>query len=300
MLVSGINFPTIDQAHSHILAVEPTANGCEPMCIIIRKKTFLLFIFTLSVFVFFQALPTTAPTFLTSSAQAEGYVCIIIDDFGNNGNGTKEILSLPIPITVAVMPFLPFSLQDAEAAYQAGKEVFLHVPMEPLHGKPSWLGPKAITNDLSDEEIRSRLQEALKEIKWATGLNNHMGSKIMENKRIVKTVLALSKENHLIFVDSKTTQKTVAPMIAEEIGTTYFCRDVFLDNVKNKRDIENRLSELGNIALEKGYAIGIGHVGPEGGIVTAQAIQSMIPVLEKKGIRFVTMKELQKVIAKDK
>ncbi|MEC2627533.1 divergent polysaccharide deacetylase family protein, partial [Bacillus cereus] len=34
-------------------------------------------------------------------------VAIVIDDFGNNMKGTNQMLSLPIPLTVAVMPFLP-------------------------------------------------------------------------------------------------------------------------------------------------------------------------------------------------
>ena len=40
-------------------------------------------------------------------------VAIVIDDFGNNMKGTNQMLSLPIPLTVAVMPFLPSTKEDA-------------------------------------------------------------------------------------------------------------------------------------------------------------------------------------------
>ena len=52
-----------------------------------------------------------------------------------------------------IMPFLPSTKQDAIAAHKKGHEVIIHMPMEPIRGKKEWLGPKAITTDLSDEEI---------------------------------------------------------------------------------------------------------------------------------------------------
>ncbi len=51
------------------------------------------------------------------------------------------MLKLPMPITVAVMPFLSTTKQDAETAYKAGYEVIVHMPMEPKRGKASWLAP---------------------------------------------------------------------------------------------------------------------------------------------------------------
>ncbi len=67
---------------------------------------------------------------------------IVIDDFGNNMFGTKEMMNLPFPITVAVMPFLPTTKRDAEWAHQAGHEVIVHMPMEPSQGtKTNGLDP---------------------------------------------------------------------------------------------------------------------------------------------------------------
>ena len=45
-------------------------------------------------------------------------VAIVIDDFGNNMKGTDKMLSLPIPLTVAVMPFLPTTKEDAIATHK--------------------------------------------------------------------------------------------------------------------------------------------------------------------------------------
>ena len=49
--------------------------------------------------------------------------------------GTNQMLSLPIPLTVAVMPFLPSTKEDAIVAHKKGHEVIIHMPMEPIKGK---------------------------------------------------------------------------------------------------------------------------------------------------------------------
>ena len=70
-------------------------------------------------------------------------LAIVIDDFGNNMKGTEDMLNLPVPITVAIMPFLPTSKEDAIHAHDKGHEVIIHLPLEPKKGKKSWLGPGA-------------------------------------------------------------------------------------------------------------------------------------------------------------
>ena len=52
------------------------------------------------------------------------------------------MLSLPIPLTVAVMPFLPSTKEDA--AHKKGHEVIIHMPMEPIKGKKNGLGRKQL------------------------------------------------------------------------------------------------------------------------------------------------------------
>ena len=71
-------------------------------------------------------------------------VAIVIDDFGNNMKGTNQMLSLPIPLTVAVMPFLPSTKEDAIVAHKKGHEVIIHMPMEPIKGKKNGLGRKQL------------------------------------------------------------------------------------------------------------------------------------------------------------
>lgn len=220
------------------------------------------------------------------------YIAIIIDDFGNEMAGTEEITRLPIPLTGAVIPGMPFSKEDAKKLYDAGKEVILHVPLEPFKGKVSWLGPKGITSGMSSEKIKQLLDESMLEIPYAVGMNNHMGSRAMQSKNVVGTLMDFANEKGFYFVDSKTYDNKIAQEMAKEKHTPYLVRDVFLDNTPNTGYVIERLNEAYKVAKEKGYAIVIGHVGPEKGPHTAAALKSMISQLQAKNVEFVTVSQL--------
>lgn len=231
---------------------------------------------------------------VTVSGEKKGELAILIDDFGYCGEGTAEMLALPIPFTAAVMPFSSCTASDGEQVRQAGKELFIHMPMESLTGKKEWVGEKGVFRDMSEEGIRQRVEEAFSVLPDAVGLNNHMGSAIMEDQKSLSAVMDVLKEKNALFVDSMTTAKSLGKTIAAEKGIAFLGRDVFLDSTDSLEQVKANLRKAAEVALEKGEAVAIGHVGPEGGKVTAQAIQELIPELEQAGIVFVTVSELAK------
>lgn len=228
------------------------------------------------------------------SGEKRGELAILIDDFGYCGEGTEEMLDLPIPFTAAVMPFSKCSEADAEAVRQAGKEIFIHMPMESLTGKKEWVGDKGVFRDMTEREIQDRVKEAFAILPDAAGMNNHMGSAIMEDERSLSAVMEVLQEKNVLFVDSVTTAKSLGRKIAGEKGVSFLARDVFLDSTDSVEVVKANLRKAAEVALEKGYALAIGHVGPEGGKITAEAIHSLIPELEAAGITFVTVSDLAK------
>jgi len=230
---------------------------------------------------------------LFNNNKFSGKVSIIIDDFGNHGEGTNEMLTnIQRPLTCAIMPFMPYTKEEAELAHKLGHEVIIHIPMEPHIGNPSWLGEKGITTLLPTEDIIRIVTEAIEEVPHAVGVNNHMGSKATENRRVVEAIIKVLKEKNMYIVDSRTSPNSVIREIAEEFGVKVFERDVFLDNSKDVYNIKKQIKELELVAERKKIAIGIGHVGPEGGSVTAKAIQEMIPEIESMGLEIVTVSNL--------
>lgn len=231
-----------------------------------------------------------------SAAANPPLAAIVIDDLGSaDPTGVNELLQVKRPITFAIMPNLPNTLQEDERFSTAGYQIILHQPMEPVRGKASWLGPGAITGQMSPEQAAAVFSSNLANVPHAVGFNNHMGSLITPDKEKIKALLNIAKSKNIFVLDSCTSSHSAIPKVAAELGIPYVRRDVFLDDQKDLGAVKRQMKLLGDLAVKNGSAVAIGHTGV-GGNVTAQAIKEMIPELEKRGIKFVFVSELAKKI----
>lgn len=262
-------------------------------------KTVLIAVSVLAVIICKRSIFDKRSILTSADGKPKGYIAIIIDDFGYNGEGTEEMLALDIPFTAAIMPFSEKSSENVEEIKNAGKEYIIHMPMESLTGKRSWVGDKGIFTNMSSEEIAKRVDEAFETADGAAGMNNHMGSAVMENESCLSAVLDAVKEHDAVFIDSVTSGKSKGEKLCKEKGICFFKRDVFLDSTRDINVVTKRLEEAKEKALKNGFAIAIGHVGPEGGKTTAQAIKQMTPKLMSEGIEFVTISKMKELIEND-
>ncbi|WP_370635471.1 divergent polysaccharide deacetylase family protein [Pontibacillus sp. HN14] len=214
-------------------------------------------------------------------AEDKRELAIVIDDFGNNMGGSDEMLELPASLTVAVMPFMPTTAEDAERAFYLGHEVIVHMPMEPMKGKKSWLGPGAITTDLSDKEIRKRVHDAIHAVPHAVGMNHHMGSKATASERVMRIVLEECKKHGLYYLDSKTTGKSVIPELAEELGVPYLENEIFLDHVYSLDHMKKQARKIEEELVTEKDLIAIGHVGIAGTKMVS-VLNEFIPIFKSK------------------
>jgi polysaccharide deacetylase 2 family uncharacterized protein YibQ len=239
---------------------------------------------------------TQASAFVEEPSTANKQLVMVIDDFGNDMAGTDEILNLPIPLTIAVMPFLPTTKRDAHLAHEKGHDVLVHIPMQPVKGKKSWLGPDAITSDLTNDEVRNRVIAAIDDVPFAIGINNHMGSKVTADERIMSIIVQVCKERGLIFLDSRTTNKSVIGKLAAKMGVPHAENQIFLDEVYSMHHISKQMEKVKKQLSKHNQCIVIGHVGPPGK-KTAAVISRSIPALQKEvqWMTITTMLEEQKV-----
>lgn len=204
----------------------------------------------------------------TMDNPARKKIAVVIDDFGNGMKGTQAMIDMPVKLTVAVMPFLPTTERDAELAHAAGHDVIVHMPMEPKQGKPSWLGPGALMADMTDEQVRDAVQRAIDDVPHAVGMNNHMGSKIIEDERMMRIVLEVCKERGLFFLDSNTSIHSVVPQIAKQIGLPIMRNVMFFDHVGSRQHMAKQIHWLGTYMDEHENCIAIGHVGVSGELMS--------------------------------
>jgi len=221
----------------------------------------------------------------TEKAALRPKIALVIDDLGGERLITKELLEWRLPITFSVLPFTPYAKTVAREAHKKGKEVILHVPMEP-HGYPEVRpGEGALLEEMDEESLRRQLVKDIEAVPYIKGASNHMGSRLMEDPEKVKIILSELKRRRLFFLDSRTTPQTVGMNVAQGVGVRAMERSLFIDHSLNEEDIKQKIEKLISLALSNGKAIGIGHPHPS----TVKSLKEMIPKMKEKGIEIVPL-----------
>jgi len=210
-------------------------------------------------------------------------IALIIDDVGLDEAAAERVLALDIPLTVAILPYADAAARTAQLAEASGRDVLVHVPMEPLGLADP--GPLALRVDLSDADLRARIRWAMARVPGAVGLNNHMGSRFTRDPRALRIALGAIADQAPLFVDSMTTADSRGFAVAEGLGLEVLRRDVFLDHVIEADIIRERLAEAEVQARSQGHAVVIGH--PHA--LTLDALESWIGEAEASGFEFVTV-----------
>jgi len=223
---------------------------------------------------------------IPAPVEEKGKIVIVLDDWGYNRDNLAVAERLKYRFTAAVLPNLPYSREVARRLHSRGKEIILHLPMQP-HGNNN-LEINTITTSLDEAAIRNIVNLDLDNLVFAKGINNHMGSLATEDERVMGVVFDVLKERNLYFLDSFVTPKTVCLTMATKTGVGFAKRDVFLDNQDDPEYIRGQINKLKNIADNNGWAVGIGHDRKN----TLKALSEAMPELAKEGYRFVTLSEL--------
>ena len=247
-----------------------------------------------------RARPTAAPPRRVPTAAAEkprtarppaagaARIAVVVDDLGNELAPATRIAGWKEPVAGAVLPDLRWSAASAEALARGGHEVLLHLPMEPEGYPRVRPGPGLVLRSQSDAEIERLLEEDLATVPGAVGVNNHMGSAATADARVMRAVSRVLARRHLFFLDSRTTDATVAERTAEEASVRAASRRVFLDDVAREDAIRAQLDELVRRAHQEGAAIAIGHPYP----VTLFVLEKELPEMGKRGVELVKVSEL--------
>ncbi len=215
----------------------------------------------------------TAALLLACSAQA-GKLSIVIDDVGYRPHEENAVLQMPVAISVAVLPNAPHARLMATRAHSQGREVLIHMPMAPLSKQP--LERDTLQPSMSSEEIQRIIRNAVNNVPYAVGMNNHMGSAMTASLPAMQKVMqTLAGYQLLYFLDSMTIGSSQATNAAAGTGVKVIKRKVFLDDTANEADIRRQFNRAVELARRNGSAIAIGHPRP----ATVKVLQQMLAAL---------------------
>ena len=266
------------------------------------KKLFyciFLFIFTLCLY----SPKSFKQNYSHAKTKPTPMMAIVIDDFGSyDQSGVETLLNSNIPLTCAVLPNVDNTDDNIKQITNNNHELILHMPMESHVNLPSdWYGPIFIKCSDTPEIAIKKIEDCFSKFPNMKGFNIHIGSGVSQNKNLMSAIYNYANQKGLYFLDSRTIETEATTKACMETNSIYLGRDVFLEPHKNRTyaGVKARLLEGANLALEKGYAIVIGHVGAEGGENTAKAIVDTIPEIEKMEIKIVPLSEIYDKLKKE-
>ncbi len=224
---------------------------------------------------------------LTPETGQKPVIAIVIDDAGLDQPRTARTVDLPGPITIAYLPYARDLQPQVNAARKAGHEVMLHMPMEPS-SKSVDPGPHALLADYDRQTIINEMNWMLDRFDGYVGVNNHMGSKFTSDPERMKIVMEVMKSRGLMFLDSRTSAKSVGYSTANAFGVPAITRDIFIDDADDAAKIADMLARTETVARKQGFAIAIGHPRD----LTIGALQKWIPEILAKGFVLVPITDV--------
>lgn len=218
-----------------------------------------------------------------------GQVALVVDDMGNSLDVLDDLVSIGLPLDIAILPDSEHPRETAERAAAAGLEVLLHLPLESANGNGgAGYAGGLITSGMPAEEVLRTIAAGIDAVPGIRGVNNHMGSKVTTDRDMMRVILPPLRDRGLFFLDSLTSGRSVAYDEALRLGMPAARRDVFLDADGDGTRAGERLRELFQAARRHGRAIGICHPFP----ATLAALKSDFPLAAVYGLEIVPVSRL--------
>lgn len=217
-------------------------------------------------------------------------LALIVDDGGGQMEYTKRVAALDMPLTWSIIPYQRYSKETAVLAASKGVPYLLHLPMQAEVDKDS--SQYIIGKGMSADLVRQKTAAALDSLPGAIGLNNHRGSLATADARLMAPVMAELKRRGLIFVDSRTSGKSVAYAAALSAGVEALQNRGFLDNTADKNAIAARFREIVKNAQKRGALVVICHFRPS----TVMFLEELAKNYKNLPVKLVTAPEMLKLI----
>lgn len=207
-------------------------------------------------------------------------IAIVMSEMGMSKSATQiAIQSLPGPVTLSFNPYARDIQSWIDQSRAAGHEVLLQLPMEPFGYPNNDPGPHSLLTSLTDRENLNRLDWMLARFTGYSGVTNQMGSRFTSSSEDLQPILNVLNQRGLLYLDGRTSAKSVAGREASRLGMPVAINNRFLDQKADRVAIDTRLSELERIARYTGTAVGVGYPYP----VTMERISAWAKTLNRKG-----------------
>lgn len=224
-------------------------------------------------------------------------IILIIDDIGVNIFQSLLAISLNKNVILSFLPYSSKLTSLLQAAINAKHSIMLHLPMQPINPNLD-PGPDVLKISHNTKQTKDILNMSFKKfdtfIPNIVAVNNHMGSRFMQDKSSLLKVLSFLKRKNIYFLDSLTGPNSKTKALASQLNIPYLIRDIFLDTKPDESYISHQWNLAIRLAQHQGIAVVIAHPYP----ATLKLIPLLIKKAKNSGVSLASLKDNIKQLAK--
>ncbi|MFQ5533637.1 MAG: divergent polysaccharide deacetylase family protein, partial [Sphingomonadales bacterium] len=223
-----------------------------------------------------------ARPFLSVSDQP--HVAIVVGWLGlKRETARRAVAQLPEAVTLAFSPYAPDAQHWVTEARNAGHEVILQIPMEPIDYPMNDPGPHTLLSSLDPAANIDRLEWMMSRLTGYVGITEDMGSRFVATESALRPVLEVIRRRGLMYLDGRPTRYGATSGIARELALPLAINNRLVDIEPSRDAIDAQLQELVGIARTNGAAVGLAHAYP----VTLERLAKWAETLSTEGVTLV-------------
>src|SRR5436309_6878131 len=161
--------------------------------------------------------------------KAPGRIALVLYGFADDPRQVEAAFALPVPFAVALAPGAPASQELFRAAHREGREIVLHLPLEPINYPQVSPGPGAVLVTMKPAEITGLTRRYLYQAEPVAAVANDMGSLATQDMTVMTAVYRELKRRHLAFIHLSPVAGAVCRPLAAQLGVMYDEPDAVLD-----------------------------------------------------------------------
>jgi polysaccharide deacetylase 2 family uncharacterized protein YibQ len=190
------------------------------------------------------------------TSDAEGHLALLLYGLGDDAARARRIVEMSLPFAVAIPPAQPWSSSAFRDAHEHGREVVLHLPLEPINYPQVTPGPGAILVTMSSSKISGLVQRYVDQGRPVVAVSNLLGSLATQDQTVMTAVLKVLKQRRIPFLHMDAVAGSVARSIASDVGAAYEEPDIVLDlEARHEASLDRRWRDALDLSRRRGQAI---------------------------------------------
>jgi hypothetical protein len=182
-------------------------------------------------------------------AAEPGRLALVLFGFGEDAARADSFFAAPLPFGVAVVAGDKGSAASFRAAHKRGRELVLHLPLEPLNFPQVNPGPGTLLVTMKPTKVADQVRRYLDQAGPVAAVANDQGSLATQDMTLMRAVYHELKKSDVPFVHVSPVAGAVCKPLAADMGVDYAEPDLVLDH-ETRRDTR-ALDHAWSAALEK-------------------------------------------------